>query len=293
MGVSKTFMRRWAVWGLAPLLGATRSVARKLARSAAVQRAFLDHLGERNVQLVIDAGDHAVQCFPGDSIGRSLFFRGAWQRDLLSFAIDCLSAKGALPPNAIFVDAGANIGTQSLYAYLSGKFAKVVSIEPDSRNFQVLQSNLARNGYPIDLAFNLGAGAAPSRLKLYRNAGSSGKHSFLRRSDESTEVGLESVENILRSASLALDEVGLVWIDVEGFEPQVLMGMASLLERSCPIVLEFTPAFYGIEGAREFVSLLATHYASYKVLEGGHGVEKPISSLLGVVDQIDILLGFG
>jgi FkbM family methyltransferase len=43
------------------------------------------------------------------------------------------------------LEIGGNIGTQTVYFALSGAYSRIVSIEPDPRNFPLLQLNIRQN----------------------------------------------------------------------------------------------------------------------------------------------------
>lgn len=273
-----------------PFLSARNALLNGLVRTPAGLAAVLDLLKERDCQIIVNNGNHKVRCFPGDSIGRNLFIKGEWQRDLLQHSIELLPGP-VLQDDAIFVDVGANIGTQSIYAHQSGRFKDIVCIEAEPENFKVLKFNLVENRISDRYAFNMGAGIEPAKLRLYRNEKSSGKHSFQKASGDFVEVEVDSVEHILLNAELSLDRVGLVWIDVEGFELQVLKGMSHLLERRCPIVMEFTPRFYGRDGVEEMISLISRYYDRYATFDDDAHTS-PIGDLRNITEQTDILLGF-
>src|SRR5262249_58355950 len=89
-------------------------------------------------------------CFfvdPSDRVVASwLMWHGAWQRAEIEQAATILAKAGRLPQQAVFVDAGANIGTQTVYALRSGHFARAVAFEPEPGNAQLLAMNVAANG---------------------------------------------------------------------------------------------------------------------------------------------------
>jgi hypothetical protein len=68
------------------------------------------------------------------------------------------------------------------------------------------------------------------------------------------------VEDELEALGLALDRIGLIWLDVEGYEPYALEGLARLTSRSVPIAFEFAPHRYGRETRQRLVEMLERSY---------------------------------
>lgn len=265
---------------------------RRIVATAPFQLAFLEILADRKIELIVPADDHVIRCSTRDSIGRKIYFDGEWQRALLELAIEYLSDQRRLGEKSIFVDMGANIGTQSVYANLSGAFQSVISVEPEPGNFKTLKFNLTENGFTDSLAFNVAGGATSSKLKLFLNDKSSGKHSFIVVSEKQIEVPVEPLDYIINLANRNPDDVALIWIDVEGFEPEVWKGLTPFAQRGCPIIMEFTPQFYGPHKTLNFIKDIETAYEKFMTVENGKLFEHPMSSLRQYKVQTDILLGF-
>src|SRR5262249_59724933 len=76
------------------------------------------------------------------------------------------------------------------------------------------------------------------------------------------EVPVVRVDDERERLGVPLDTVGLAWVDVEGYEPQVLDGLAKLMGRAVPITFEFTPSRYDAESKQRLVARLAQHYTT-------------------------------
>src|SRR5437660_1383132 len=108
------------------------------------------------VMRALSARGHLVLCELGDVrffvdpsdrvVGAWLMWHGGWQRREIDTAVDVLSAAQRLPANAVFVDVGAHIGTHTIYALRTGRFARAVAFEPAPRNADLLARNLEANG---------------------------------------------------------------------------------------------------------------------------------------------------
>ena len=107
--------------------------------------------------------------------------------------------------------------------------------------------------------------------------------------DRALEVSIVRVEDELAALEIPIEKVGLVWIDAEGYEPQVLEGLKALIARSVPITFEFTPRRYGAQMKERLVELLAHHYTSVHSLGRQEG-SAPIASLAGREHIDDVLV---
>src|SRR5262249_62312292 len=93
----------------------------------------------------------------------------------------------------------------------------------------------------------------------------------------------------LERLGVALEAVALAWIDVEGYEPQVLDGLANLTARSVPIGFEFTPQRYSAESKARLVERLAQHYTTVHSLGRREG-SAPIATLAAREQTDDVLV---
>ena len=222
------------------------------------------HYTKGELMLRYRMADHTLYLDPADDvIAARVLLRGDWQRRDLERVIALLRKHVPASEGRRFVDVGANIGTETIYAMLSGHFSGAVSIEPEPHNFALLTENIAVNNLTDRVqAVNCAAGAAAGSGLLVRGGANKGGHAIAgtSASADSISVELRTVDAILQDLHLAADGVGLVWIDVNGTESDVLAGMPALLERRVPVVLEHLPDFITAETARNLHWLLARHY---------------------------------
>jgi hypothetical protein len=103
----------------------------------------------------------------------------------------------------------------------------------------------------------LGRTPGTARLTDYGD-GDSGKWSLRSDRDESASFHVQ-VDTLDRAReSLNIDQVDLIKLDVEGFEPQVILGAQEVLAESRPIIfLELTPSWSDEREAREALERLA------------------------------------
>jgi FkbM family methyltransferase len=160
---------------------------------------------------------------------------GTWEPD------DGAALAAALKPGMTVVDVGAHVGYFALLAArLVGPDGRVVAIEPDPANFQLLEANVARAGVGNVETVNAAAWHSSGEVELALSETNSGDH----------RVGLGGDRRKLRVPAVAVDDVlgpdapvDFVLLDTQGAEAAVVAGMRRSLERWRPrLQVEFWPA---------------------------------------------------
>lgn len=207
--------------------------------------------------------DHYLAFDPRDmKIGRSIKEKGGWFRDETIQVFDALNAIGRKTAGQIFLDVGSNIGTQTIYALHFGGFERAICFEPEPRNACLLQINARLNGFSDRIhIITAAAGDSPGRLTLYLSNKNSGAHTLRSvGSNHSISVDVVTVDDTLERLGITADQIGLAWIDVEGFEPEVIAGTSSLLNSKVPFMIEFNPTKYRGNSGKQLLASFAEHY---------------------------------
>jgi FkbM family methyltransferase len=165
-----------------------------------------------------------------DRVARKLFVaRRRQEMKVLRCAIKILSARGR-KPGGTFIDVGANIGTTCLPALTLG-FERAIAIEPDIANARLLRANAELNGLADRLTvIEAAASDACGTLRLRRHPTNSGAH---RIASDGVPVRAVTLDDIL----VGEWNIGMLWIDVQGHEQEVLAG-AREIARCTPTVVE-------------------------------------------------------
>jgi FkbM family methyltransferase len=236
-------------------------------RRTALRRLFNHHMAP-NVLAFITFDDHALFVDPRDQmIAFRLLSGHSWQRAEFEAAVTATEAVGALQPGKWFIDCGANIGTQTIYAMRSGKFCGAVAIEPEPHNLDLLRRNLAINGLSERVHVVAAAASRQSgSATLVRDQHNFGAHSiepnWSNTPGSTLTVETRSIDSIMASFNIAPEDVGLVWIDVEGHEMEALQGMQRLRSAKVPIVSEVSLNSQGPVEADALRTLLLQDYTS-------------------------------
>ncbi len=271
---------------------ARNAVATRLFDTRTGRRLLIENIGPRVLSMTVDAGDHLMTFSPSDYIGRKVFRKGHFERDHVDRLLAVLRKRGLTNPASYLLEIGGNIGTQTVYFALSRAYQRIVTIEPDPRNFPLLQTNIRQNRLEdIVTAVNCAAGDSDSQIDFFMNASNHGKSSAIRQSvsDVKISVPARPVTHILSDLAIDPDKIGLVWMDIEGYEPVACRSMIPLLERRVPLYMEFTPLFYGPEQTRDFIATLARYYENCLVFFEEEEQEMKVTDLPGSIDQYDVL----
>src|SRR5918994_37247 len=143
----------------------------------------------------------------------------------------------------IVIDIGAHIG---LYTIISSKRVgaqgKVVAIEADPSNFEMLNSNIKLNQLTNVIPLNYAVYSKETKLKLYLPGEELGHTTYntvmsdrAKNEDKFVEVSANTLDYLLQLKEIT--DVNWVKIDVEGAEFEVLKGAHNLLLNSRNIVI--------------------------------------------------------
>ena len=170
-----------------------------------------------------------------DEIQRCIFFgRRYYENDYLDYLSDKWR-NGVIGDNlreGTFLDIGANIGNHSLYFLLEcgAKFA--YCFEPAKETFDILKKNMEINHleYRTKL-FNAGVGASSGNASISMSKEKNTAYTQITLNEEG-DVQVISIDELEIK-----EKINFIKVDVEGFEVEVLKGMAKTLKRDKPIMM--------------------------------------------------------
>jgi FkbM family methyltransferase len=229
-------------------------------------------------------------------------------------ASDRLFPNRALTPRAIHRERGADIGSDVWYRALAARNLRVPvafdvgvnygytsvwlsrwaeqvhAFEPNPRNAALIREQLSIRGIGnvelTETALSDREGEATLHVKAFdghhalADIGASPTHDRIR-------VATTTIDR--EAAARGIDRIGLLKIDVEGFEAEVLEGARGLLANGAIdlILFEFSPRFHRQRGIDPRAPLAVLERFGYRVMTlDGATLDE---SALGPVPQIDLL----
>ena len=151
-----------------------------------------------------------------------------------------------LKKNELLIDVGANIGTICIPAIKRNLFNKAIAFEPEPLNYSLLLSNIIINGcYNKINSHNIALGNKNrKKLNLRLDDRNKGNHRIIINSKVNPKKNVVINSYKLDSFIKNINSLStLVWIDVQGYETEVLQGAKKLLKKKAPVCVEFSPTF--------------------------------------------------
>lgn len=189
-----------------------------------------------------------------------------------------------LPTNTpLIIDAGAHIGTSTLYLHSLYPQARFICIEPDPANLELLAKNLQANDITqVEIIPKALVGANQgATTQLYTN------HSFtvlssLKSGGWKGEDRLMSVQvKTARLSELITETVDLLKLDIEGMETEVLLEAKDKLSFVKHLILEFHKTKTHSE--EKVLNLLYEKFSEVSIVEN-HRQEKQRESKLLMIE---------
>jgi FkbM family methyltransferase len=220
--------------------------------------------------------------------------RGHFQRDDLERVWALAREVSPKPSGGVFVDVGANVGTTTLYAMRTGDFASAVALEPSPDNLNVLRMNVVANDladrvHVVEAACGAEAGSvglwlsktAQSDHRIDRGQGAPETHGTR------VDVPIVTLDETLADLGIDPSEIGIVWIDTQGHEPDVLAGAAKALASGAPFCVELWPAQYQEAGTLgSFIEAVEGAFVEFIDIHEAGGRTRPIRDLRAVIDRL-------
>lgn len=149
-----------------------------------------------------------------------------------------------VPAGGVVFDIGANVGLYALSLTELAKPAHVYAIEAHPRTFARLEEHIELNRMSNITAVARALGDRAGHIRLHEHdAGDSGMTSVLSRpgvEGEGVEVAMSTLDDL--TTELGISRLDVIKLDVEGFEPEVILGGRKVLERYRPaLAIELTP----------------------------------------------------
>lgn len=193
-----------------------------------------------------------VPNYPKDCIQKYIVERGDyWDPRALNLISDYIG------DDAVYVDAGANIGNHTLYWAIERYAKKIYSFEPVESTFEILKKNIELNHLEdVVEIFQVGLSdeETTGEISIYKADNIGGTNIAKSEKGKIKLITLDSLK--------IKEKIDLIKIDVEGAEVEVLKGSIKTIKKYKPLIV--VESFYNFKEVCE-------------ILEGlGYGLDKVI-----------------
>ncbi len=179
------------------------------------------HLNNKENQLIIYSFDH---------VSHMINLDGIYEKDHLDIFFYWMNKYHKSYFDKCALDIGANIGNHSIY--FSKFFLKVIGFEPHPRTFKILSLNTLENKNIKVL--NLAISNTSNTAYISENPLNMGGSRLVNNSNQKGfEVSVKRIDEIIDNKS----NIGLIKIDTEGFELNVLKGAKETILESKPFII--------------------------------------------------------
>lgn len=175
----------------------------------------------------------------------------------LDTAIMAYNSHQAIKQGDIVLDCGSCHGMYALYAsQKAGKSGKIFCLEPDSKNFHIIQENIRRNG--ISNVFPVMAGLWSKSGKLeFTDDGMGVRALPAGKCGKSLSIDVVSLEDFFKSQKLS--KIDFVKMDIEGAEVEALQSSQEFIKNAKP---SFAIASYHVKNGEKTAVFLEKYFDS-------------------------------
>lgn len=191
------------------------------------------HHRDKEFTYTVDNYGFLYQGTTGNLIDDSVLMYGTWEKDILFFLDDYARATGG--KDTAFVDVGANTGIYSLF--MSTRVKQVHAIEPFPPILKRLHENVRINKFANVTVHEVGYGAREEVLPFFAPEDVNQGTGTFRADGTKVAATLKIVPGDAHLRSVATAPVGVIKIDVEGFEEAALKGLRGTLDKHRPLVM--------------------------------------------------------
>ena len=210
---------------------------------------------KRLLPIKVKIGKYFLYLNPNDPVVSGAIFFNVYEKSESKFI------KSSCFEGMNILDIGANIGYYTaLFSQLAGVNGTVIAVEPDEESYKYLTKSVNSFNYKNVFSFRLAASDNRQKLPLYISKDNRGDNRLYSTNKKRNSIIVEclTVDELLKNNKI--ENLDLIKIDVQGYEPKVLKGMRNIVKSSKKLIIlsEFWPK--GIleagEKPKEFLTTL-------------------------------------
>lgn len=218
------------------------------------------------------------------SLAPHLVLDGRWEPNVTSWLLKNYNC------SSTFLDIGANFGYFSILLGSVANFnagGKIYAIEPNPYMADLIEKSVSINGFGDRVkVLKIAVGDVRRKLPLYESSDKHFGSTTLRDAHNSTftknaiSVEVDTLDSIVERENIR--NIGLIKMDIEGFEEKAFRGMQNLIanNKSIKIISEFSPHLYE-KPVLYFTKIIETF--SFVAVLGESGNEIPVDRYEQVV----------
>jgi len=177
---------------------------------------------------------YKIKAFPNDLISKEIIKHGIYEKDLFLF-LKCILGNDK---TSNCIDIGANIGvvTLTMCRYAN----QVVSFEPTPETFKLLSSSIKENAISNCKLHNIGLSNVKQQASFFvQTSGNIGSSTLYPSNSQQyqQEISIPLEVGDENSDIQSFSKLDIVKIDVEGHEPQVILGLKKTIKKHQPIII--------------------------------------------------------
>jgi FkbM family methyltransferase len=262
----------------------------------------------KTITISTKQGIFTVKLGSEEAIGKSLFSSGEFELELMSKSVAHIRSIGMCPPKGkgTFIDIGANNGVTSVGMLHTGEFERSIAIEAEPGNFELLKHNVNLNRFEEkiiclpyavsdkkgELLFEISdVNFGDHRVRNDFQVDSIGER-YNESKRQTLKVKCDKLDDLLvnlhANSKDFLDNLSVMWIDIQGYEGYAFIGAKNILSKGIPVVSEIWP--YGIRRAgmseEEYCNIAKSFWSNYWVMRRGRFIKYPIETLPILFDEL-------
>ncbi|MCK5817901.1 MAG: FkbM family methyltransferase [Psychromonas sp.] len=239
--------------------------------------------------------------------GRIIYVYRHFEYDMMQKAVEFLHSINALKMpkgKGTVLDVGGYIGMSSTGFMLSNCFEKSIAFEPNPNSYKLLCSNITQNKLDHRVTVhNIALSDKEGELEFelsndnygdhrIRSSNKSSENKFNEGKRETINIKADSLDGLIeKSEILDIDNISLVWMDVQGHEGYFIKGASNFLKKhkNIPIIMEFWPYAMNRSGMNksEFIALVSQLFNSFYSIDDKDGVKRSTNELMEYYEKLE------
>jgi FkbM family methyltransferase len=144
------------------------------------------------------------------------------------------------------------------------------------------------------LAYNMALSSFNGSISLIKSAHNYGDHRVsldpVIKETANMQVEARMLDDVLADSGIKSEDVGLLWMDVQGHEKYVLEGAKQFITSGRPVLAEFAPKLMKEANVpvESLIGFIEENFSSYYDLEEAEPAQTSVSELHAIVDKYQV-----